>query len=139
MREALKAARQARREIVVYPDAPHGFNADYRPSYRKEDAEDGWNRMLAWFKLWGVDLQCGGSLASAGTRPIEVELVVGPHADHVGHAVGQREERGDRADVPSVLFRESVGAQRLEVGVHRPRCSRSRPSLRTRALPSGAA
>ncbi len=41
-------------EIVVFPDAPHGFNADYRPSYRKETAEDGWKRMLAWFKQHGV-------------------------------------------------------------------------------------
>ena len=41
-------------EIVVFPDAPHGFHADYRPSYRKADAEDGWNRMLAWFKKYGV-------------------------------------------------------------------------------------
>ena len=41
-------------ELVFYPDAPHGFNADYRPSYRKTDAEDGWSRMLAWFKKYGV-------------------------------------------------------------------------------------
>jgi carboxymethylenebutenolidase len=41
-------------EIVVYPDAPHGFNADYRPSYRKADAQDGWKRMLAWFAKYGV-------------------------------------------------------------------------------------
>ena len=41
-------------EIVVFPDAPHGFNADYRPSYRKAEAEDGWKRMLAWFKQHGV-------------------------------------------------------------------------------------
>ena len=41
-------------EIHVYPDAPHGFNADYRPSYKKADAEDGWSRMLAWFKKYGV-------------------------------------------------------------------------------------
>jgi len=41
-------------EIVVYPDAPHGFNADYRPSYRKADAEDGWKRMLAWFAAHGA-------------------------------------------------------------------------------------
>ena len=41
-------------EIVVYPDAPHGFHADYRPSYRKADAEDGWAKMLAWFKKYGV-------------------------------------------------------------------------------------
>ncbi len=40
--------------IHVYPDAPHGFHADYRPSYRKEAAEDGWKRMLAWFKKHGV-------------------------------------------------------------------------------------
>jgi carboxymethylenebutenolidase len=41
-------------EIVVYPDTPHGFHADYRPSYRKDAAEDGWQRMLAWFKQYGV-------------------------------------------------------------------------------------
>jgi carboxymethylenebutenolidase len=34
----------------LYPDAPHGFNADYRPSYRADAAKDGWARMLAWFK-----------------------------------------------------------------------------------------
>jgi carboxymethylenebutenolidase len=41
-------------EIVVYPDAEHGFNADYRPSYNKADAEDAWAKMLAWFKKNGV-------------------------------------------------------------------------------------
>jgi len=41
-------------EIVVYPDAGHGFHADYRPSYNKADAADGWMRMLAWFKQYGV-------------------------------------------------------------------------------------
>jgi carboxymethylenebutenolidase len=41
-------------ELVVYPDAPHGFNADYRPSYRAEAAKDGWTKMLAWFKEHGV-------------------------------------------------------------------------------------
>ena len=41
-------------EIVVYPDAPHGFHADYRPSYRQADAEDGWKRMLAWFNRYGM-------------------------------------------------------------------------------------
>jgi carboxymethylenebutenolidase len=40
--------------IHVYPDVPHGFHADYRPSYRKAEAEDGWKRMLAWFKKNGV-------------------------------------------------------------------------------------
>jgi carboxymethylenebutenolidase len=49
MRAALKAAGK-RSEIVVYPDTPHGFNADYRRSYRPEAAKDGWKRMLAWFK-----------------------------------------------------------------------------------------
>ena len=53
---AAAAARAAGKtvEIHVYPDAPHGFNADYRPSYMKADAEDGWARMLAWFKKYGV-------------------------------------------------------------------------------------
>jgi carboxymethylenebutenolidase len=41
-------------EIVVYPDAPHGFHADYRPSYKAADAADGWKRMLAWFKDHGA-------------------------------------------------------------------------------------
>jgi carboxymethylenebutenolidase len=41
-------------EIVIYPDAPHGFHADYRPSYRQADAEDAWNRTLAWFRRFGV-------------------------------------------------------------------------------------
>ena len=41
-------------QIIVYPDAPHGFHADYRPSYRKADAEDGWKRMLAWLRRYGV-------------------------------------------------------------------------------------
>jgi carboxymethylenebutenolidase len=41
-------------EFVVYPDAPHAFHADYRGSFRKEPAEDGWQRMLAWFKRHGV-------------------------------------------------------------------------------------
>ena len=40
--------------IHVYDGMPHAFHADYRPSYRKEAAEDGWKRMLAWFKKHGV-------------------------------------------------------------------------------------
>ena len=46
------AARASR--FVVYPDAPHAFHADYRPSFRKEPAEDGWKRALAWFQQHGV-------------------------------------------------------------------------------------
>jgi carboxymethylenebutenolidase len=53
MRQALKAAG-GRSEIVLYPEAPHGFHADYRPSYRKEAAEDGWKRLQEWFKKHGV-------------------------------------------------------------------------------------
>jgi carboxymethylenebutenolidase len=52
--EAKAKAAHKTVEIVIYPDAPHGFNADYRPSYRKADAEDGWKRMLAWFAAHGV-------------------------------------------------------------------------------------
>lgn len=46
------AAKQS--ELVVYPDAPHAFYADYRPSYRKDAADDGWQRCLAWFRRHGV-------------------------------------------------------------------------------------
>ncbi|HET7527094.1 MAG TPA: dienelactone hydrolase family protein [Burkholderiaceae bacterium] len=56
MKAALAAGGPAARrsEFVVYPEAPHAFNADYRPSYRREAAEDGWKRCLAWFKANGV-------------------------------------------------------------------------------------
>src|SRR5437879_5263880 len=53
MRKALKEARKTG-EIIVYPDTPHAFHADYRPSYRKDKAEDGWKRLLDWFKKYGV-------------------------------------------------------------------------------------
>ena len=53
MRDALKAAKK-KAEIVIYPDTPHGFNADYRPSYRKEAAEDGWKRLQSWFAVYGA-------------------------------------------------------------------------------------
>lgn len=49
MRAALKAAGKSD-QIVTYKDAGHAFHADYRPSYRKEAAEDGWRRMLEWFR-----------------------------------------------------------------------------------------
>ena len=53
MRAALKAAGK-KSEIHTYPDMPHGFHADYRPTYRKEAAVDGWKRLLDWFKKHGV-------------------------------------------------------------------------------------
>jgi carboxymethylenebutenolidase len=57
MREALKKSKAkaaARSEIVVYPEAGHGFHADYRPSYNKEAASDGWRRLQAWLKKYGA-------------------------------------------------------------------------------------
>ncbi|HEY2843415.1 MAG TPA: dienelactone hydrolase family protein [Bryobacteraceae bacterium] len=53
MRAALKVVDDES-EIHVYPDAQHGFNADYRPSYKADDAQDAWKKMLAWFKKYGV-------------------------------------------------------------------------------------
>ncbi len=53
MRDRLKGIR-TKSAIVVYPDAPHAFHADYRPSYRQSEAEDGWKRLLTWFKENGV-------------------------------------------------------------------------------------
>jgi carboxymethylenebutenolidase len=55
--EAMKAALAAAgktAEFKIYPGAPHGFHADYRASYRKEAAEDGWNQMQAWFRKYNV-------------------------------------------------------------------------------------
>ena len=48
------AARTRPFEIKLYPAAPHGFHADYRPSYRKDAADDAWAQMTAWFKKYGV-------------------------------------------------------------------------------------
>ena len=54
MREALAAAHKTGSEILVYPDAGHGFHADYRDSYNAADARDGWLRMLAFFAKNGA-------------------------------------------------------------------------------------
>jgi carboxymethylenebutenolidase len=53
MQKALKDAGKPS-EIVLYPDTPHGFYADYRPTYRQDKADDGWKRLLEWFKKNGV-------------------------------------------------------------------------------------
>lgn len=54
MKAALASAGKKDSSIVVYPGAQHGFHADYRPSYNREAAEDGWKKMLAFFKQHGV-------------------------------------------------------------------------------------
>ena len=56
MKAALAAGSAAARrsQFHVYPDAPHAFHADYRPSYRREAATDGWRRCLEWFRAQGV-------------------------------------------------------------------------------------
>ncbi|MEK9803918.1 MAG: dienelactone hydrolase family protein [Curvibacter sp.] len=56
MKAALAAGNASARasQFVIYKDAPHAFHADYRPSYRKEAAEDGWKRCLEWFRKHGV-------------------------------------------------------------------------------------
>jgi carboxymethylenebutenolidase len=53
MRAAVKAAG-GKSEIVVYPNAGHGFNADYRPGYDKDAAQDGFRRLQEWFKKYGA-------------------------------------------------------------------------------------
>lgn len=52
MRAALN--NNSKSQIIVYPDAPHAFFADYRPSYRQKEAKLGWQRLQAWFKQHGV-------------------------------------------------------------------------------------
>lgn len=53
MKDALGKAG-SKSQIHVYEGAPHAFHADYRPTYRKDPAEDGWNRLLAWLRQNGV-------------------------------------------------------------------------------------
>jgi len=54
MMASLQSSGNTRSELVLYKDAPHAFHADYRPSYRKEAAEDGFKRAVAWFRTQGV-------------------------------------------------------------------------------------
>jgi len=56
VRQAEAKAKAAHKtvDIVIYPDAPHGFHADYRPSYRQAEAEDAWQRALRWLRRFGV-------------------------------------------------------------------------------------
>ncbi|BAZ88121.1 dienelactone hydrolase family protein [Dolichospermum compactum] len=56
IREKLKSS-SSKSEIIVYPDPPHAFFADYRPSYpsyREKEAQDGWQRLQEWFQQYGV-------------------------------------------------------------------------------------
>lgn len=53
MQKALQGANKPS-QIILYPDTPHGFHADYRASYRKEQAQDGWKRLQEWFKKYGA-------------------------------------------------------------------------------------
>jgi len=53
MRDRLKSGN-SKSEIIVYPDAPHAFFADYRPSYREKEAKEGWQRLQQWFKQHGL-------------------------------------------------------------------------------------
>jgi len=53
MQEALQTAGNSS-QLVLYPNTPHGFYADYRSSYRKEQAADGWRRLQSWFQQHGV-------------------------------------------------------------------------------------
>jgi carboxymethylenebutenolidase len=53
MKVALSVVKSSS-EILVFPEADHGFHADYRPTYNKEAAESAWKEMLAFFKDSGV-------------------------------------------------------------------------------------
>jgi carboxymethylenebutenolidase len=56
MRTALKSAGKLQSNLIIYPEAGHGFHADYRVSYDSAAAQDGWRRMLAFFHANGVEL-----------------------------------------------------------------------------------
>lgn len=54
MKEVLVRTRKTGSDIIVYPDAQHGFHADYRPTYDAQAAQDGWRRMVDYFRQYGV-------------------------------------------------------------------------------------
>ncbi len=54
MEAQMKATGNDKVEVVIYPDAPHAFNADYRPSYREAAAKDGWKRLSEFLKKHGA-------------------------------------------------------------------------------------
>ncbi len=54
MKDAIEQGRRQVAESTSIDGAGHAFHADYRPSYRKDAAEDGWKRMLAWLRRNGV-------------------------------------------------------------------------------------
>jgi len=68
MKAALAAAGKTGSDFVVYPDASHGFHADYRPSYNEADAKDGWSRLLAFFAANGAGPGATASHRSKGLR-----------------------------------------------------------------------
>ena len=51
MKTALAGGNAAAKasNFIVYPDAPHAFHADYRPSYREAAAKEGWAQAVKWF------------------------------------------------------------------------------------------
>ena len=53
MKEELKKVK-SKSDIVIYPNAKHGFHADYREQYNKQASEDAWAKLLAWFKKYGA-------------------------------------------------------------------------------------
>jgi carboxymethylenebutenolidase len=53
MQDELKKGKSGS-EIIVYPNADHGFHADYRPSFNKEASEDAWKKLQEWFKKNGA-------------------------------------------------------------------------------------
>jgi carboxymethylenebutenolidase len=88
MRAALDAAHKTGSEIIVYPDAGHGFHADYRATYNGPDAQDGWMRMLAHFALNG---------AVSHHDPANHHAAAVSHEGRRGHGRGHH-ERGGHAE-----------------------------------------
>jgi carboxymethylenebutenolidase len=55
MRDALKAAGDAKTQIVVFPDAAHGFFEPFGANYHPARFQQAWDMMLAWWKSHGVN------------------------------------------------------------------------------------
>ena len=100
-------------EIVVYPDAPHGFHADYRPSYRQADAEDGWKRMLAWFKrtAWRQASAAHSARRRARRHLLRLQGERPPRARRCRAAAGTGAQRPQLRRAPDRRGRRAAGVR----------------------------
>jgi carboxymethylenebutenolidase len=118
----------SRSRIVLYPEAPHGFNADYRASYRADAAADGWRRMLAWFRSQGGGRRGpAGQRSRATLRPCLNRAWSAPAAPPVSSPPEEPAAGGWPPGPPAGDRRDGTDPDRYWRGSHGPRAPPERP------------